>query len=1120
MYLNSLKNCLLTTFFFCLCVFSYAQSILRTGEWIQVSVTESGVYKISYEDLNSWGFSDIQSVSIYGNGAREISLINGTSLPDTLHEIAIDPHFGTDNTFNSGDYILFYAQSPDSWSFDEKKQKFVHSKHTYADKNFYYITTNKKISQIIKKINEPSSSPTQTVTSYDNLQFYEKNESRPLATGRNAFESISNSKSISFNIPNIITTENVNATISVAARHSSNTTISIFGNNESIGTLSYSAATDNKPFAILNTKTFSFLPSSSSISITTKTNFSGASSRAYLDYVELHSRCSLKITNNEQLEFRDIQSIANNTTSKFVISSKSNISIWNITNPDVPQIIPTEFSNNTTSFFANTDKLQEYIAFSTELKSVTLEGKINNQDILSDKNIDMIIVANDIFVDYANQIAQLHEQLDGFKVKVVSQSEICTEFSAGRKDISAIRNYFRYIYKTGNQQLKYVLLFGDAIYTNDIELNGPLIFTYETKESLNTDLSLCTDDFFALLDDNSGVNTNDSFVGNMSISIGRFPVNTKKEAQIVVDKIINYTTNSTYRGDWQNYLCFLADDANENQTMHMSDADLLCEMIEKNHPQFNFEKIYADAYTQTRSSAGERYPDVVTAIFERMQKGCLIFNYSGHGNETRMMAEYAIDAASITTWKNKNKLPLFVAAACNTAHFDFDGVSLGEKILLQKDGGGIAMISATRYSYSSSNYDLSDKFYSIIFEKDSLNNNRTIGEALKIAKEKTTNDIYQNKRIYTLLGDPALRLNIPTYSVIVDSINNQKSDEFTDQIKANSTISIKGHIVNENGEIDENYSGTLTIKLFDKKQSISTLGNDGNDIYTFNSYTNILFQGLASIENGFYEFSAIIPEDIYYYDGKGKLSFYAFNDSLQGSGNFNNLTINGSELTSDDDNDGPEIFMYLNDTSFTSGKITHENPMLVLNLFDNSGINISNASIGHDILLIIDDDESNQIILNDFYYSNLNSYQSGCLQYQLNNISEGQHTLKILVWDTKNNISEAELSFVVCNSESIKLKELHNFPNPMTDYTTFHFNHNQSGLETTIIIRIYDIKGNLVRYIEQENTPAGFIDESLSWDGKSSDGSPMQNGIYPYSVEIQTTNGKKIYGEQKILLVR
>lgn len=1120
MCLNRLKNCLLTIFFVCLLSFSYAQSALKTGEWIQVSVTESGIYKISYEDLQSWGFSNIQYVSIYGNGAGEISTMNGNSTPDTLHEIAIDAHFGSDNIFNSGDFILFYAQGPDTWSFDSKNKQFSHSKHTYSNKNYYYVTTNKKHTQNITTIATPTETATQNITSYDNLQFYEKDENRPLATGRNAFESISNSKSVTFSIPNIVTTEVAKVTISAAARHSSNSTISVSANNDVIGSLSYSSATTNKPFAIISTKTFSFSPTSTSITITAKPNFSGASSRAYLDYIELHSRCSLKMTNNEQLQFRDCNSIKENTIGKFIISSNSETSIWNITNPDNPQIVASDFQNNTTSFVANTNNLQEYIAFSSSFKSVTFEEKIKNQDILSDKNVDMIIVANDIFTDYANQIAQLHEQIDGFTVKVVSQQEICTEFSAGRKDIGALRNYFRYIYKTSHQKLKYVLLFGDAIYTNDIDLNGAKLFTFETKESLNEDLSLCTDDFFALLDDNSGVKGNDTFVGNMSISIGRFPVNTKKEAQIVVDKTINYTTNRDYHGDWQNYLCFLADDANENQTMHMEDADLLCEMIEKDHPQFNFDKIYADAYTQIRSSAGERYPDVVTAIFERMQKGCLIFNYSGHGNETRMMAEYAIDATSITTWKNKNKLPLFVAAACNTAHFDFDGVSLGEKILLQKDGGGIAMISATRYSYSSSNYELCNQFYSVIFEKDSLNNNRTIGEALKIAKEQTKSDLYQNKRIYTLLGDPALRLNIPTYSVVVDSINGKKASDFSDLIKAYSIISIKGHIADKNGTLDENYSGTLSIKLFDKKQSISTLGNDGNDIYTFNSYTNILFQGLASIEDGYYEFSAIVPEDIYYYNGKGKLSLFAYNDSIQAFGYYNNLTINGSELVTDDDFEGPEIQIYLNDTNFVAGNITNENPMLVLDVFDNSGINISNASIGHDILLILDDDDSNPIVLNDFYYSKINSYQSGSLQYQFNNLSEGEHNLKILVWDTKNNVSEAELSFVVTNSQTIKLKDLHNFPNPMTNYTTFHFNHNQTGLETKVIIRIYDIKGNLVHKIEQDYSPSGYINKSLSWDGKSANNSPMQNGIYPYSIEIQTDNGEKIYGEQKILLER
>lgn len=1100
---------------------SNAQSVLSNGTWVQISVSESGVYKISYDDIVSWGFKDINSVAVFGNGAGELSLMNDAQLPESLHEIAILMDKGNDNVFNSGDYILFYGQSPHVWAYDETGKTFSHKTHSYSDKNYYFVTTTRTPTKFISSKTAPTTAEIATISSYDNLQVHELNEINFLNSGREFYETIPSSKTLSFNVKNILTNTQADVTFSIAARHASTGTISITANESSLASMTFSACLGNNPYARLKTQTFKFLPSTENLSFTITQNFSGANSKSCLDYCRLHSRCSLKIEDNEQLIFRDANSIATNGVGKFLLSSKSKNSIWDITNPEKPSIVATQFTNGTTTFKANIENLHEYIAFSSDYKSVELEKTIANQDILSDTNPDMIIVANDVFSEYAQQIADLHKTIDNFSVKVVSQELICNEFSAGRKDVAAIRNYLRYIYKKGNKNLKYVLLFGDGIYSNKtIDLNGTYIFTLESKESLNIDGSYCSDDFFGILDDNSGIKPNDGFSGELSIAVGRIPVSNETQAKNYTKKLIQYATNPSYRGDWQNYLCFLADDADEGQTIHMTDADLLCKTISQTYPQFNFDKIYADAYQQVNSSAGQRYPEVVSAIYDRIQKGCLIFNYTGHGNETRMMAEYAIEATTIESWKNTTKLPFFIGAACNIAHYDYDGTSIGEKILLQKDGGGIGIISATRYSYASSNYTLCNNLYKTIFSLDSLNQIQTIGESLKIAKANTPNDFYQNKRLYTLLGDPALRIAMPQYSIALDSINGKNSEEFADTIKSLSTLRVVGHIADVTNQIDSSYNGRLFIKLFDKEQSITTLGNDGGNTFSFNSYTNVLFQGLADITNGVFSFQANIPQDILYYNGKGKLSLYATNDSIQASGAYYDLIINGSESLTNDDYTGPQVSLFLNDSSFTSGSMTNQNPQLLVYVTDSSGINISNAAIGHNIVLTIDDDESNQIILNDFYYADINTYVSGSILYQLKDLEEGNHTLTLTIWDAYNNVTETSIDFYVTNSGNITISELYNYPNPMNDITRFHFEHNQAGNEITVTINIYDISGNIVKMIKQENTPGGFTDESLTWDGRSSDGAVMKSGIYPYTIEIQTQDGKNLYGKQKILLMK
>ena len=159
-------------------------------------------------------------------------------------------------------------------------------------------------------------------------------------------------------------------------------------------------------------------------------------------------------------------------------------------------------------------------------------------------------------------------------------------------------------------------------------------------------------------------------------------------------------------------------------------------------------------------------------------------------------------------------------------------------------------------------------------------------------------------------------------------------------------------------------------------------------------------------------------------------------------------------------------------------------------------------------------------MLNEFFYADLNTFVSGSLQYQLENLEEGEHTLTISVSDAYNNVTEETIQFYVVNSQNVTLKNLYNYPNPMSDKTYFHFEHNQAGSETSVIVRIYDRNGELVRTIVADGSLVGFSEDALSWDGTSKGGNPMPTGIYPYTIEIKTTQGTVLRGEKKIMLVR
>ena len=1108
-----LKKHFLFCFFIFISQIVFSQSVLKNGTWARVSISESGVYKISYDDLISMGFSNPISVQIFGNGAGELSLINTVDLPSVLHEISISVEKGSDGIFNSGDYVLFYGQSPHSWDYDTVSKKYSHKNHQYSQLNYYYITTNRNLPQLIQNKVSPTLIPTSTINSFDYLLVNEVNTTNILKSGRMWFESTS-SKTIDFSVPQLIHDDSVYINIKVVGKHPTDANFNVTFNGVESDDLTFKSSNGY----VLKNKVYAIKSLLDNVQVSIDANFSGIDSRSYIDYCELHARCSLQMQNN-QLLFQDSKSLMQNSVGTFQITSNSNAQVWDITNPENPQKITTSYSGNLLKFNADISSLSQYVAFNG-YKSVTFDKMIDNQDLLSNTNVDMIIVCGDEFYEYAKQLADVHKSLDGIETAIVNQRDIFTEFSAGRPDISAIRNYFRYVYmKSGT--LQYVLLFGDGSYNNtDFENQDITIMTFQSNESLNHYSSFVSDDFFGFMGSSEGVTEQDKFIGEIDIAIGRFPVNTLKQAEDVTNKTIFYMTQPKYRGEWQNFITFLADDADDNQTFHMSQADDLSKNIEINYPYFNYDKIYLDAYTQQVKGSGEKYPDANIAINERMKKGCLVFNYTGHGSEVQMTAENVLNSASIESWKNKDKLPLFITASCEIAKFDDPTItSLGEKFLLQKDGGAIALYSTTRVVFASSNYTLNNNIYKTLFSKDSEGLPITIGNAFLEAKKLIPNDFNQNKRNFTLLGDPALRLAVPEYSIIIDSINNQKADLFLDTIKANSVLSIIGHIENGLNVKDDSYNGVLYMKLFDKNQMIETLGNDDNDMYTFYSYKNNLFQGKASIVDGNYTAQIIVPHDIYYYNGKGKLSLFCTNNLIEGKGSAF-LQINGSNETIEPDFVGPQISMYMGDTTFVSGKITNETPTLIVKIFDESGVNISDAAIGHTISIVIDGDEVNSYVLNEFYSADVNTYKNGTIEYPISELAEGPHSITIKVWDTQNNMSEKTIEFTVVKLSNIQISELYNFPNPFSNSTTFHFAHNQENEDLKITLRIFDISGICVKTIENTIYSDGYSSSEIQWDGTLDTGKKVSSGIYTYTVEIENSLGKTVRTQQKMIVLQ
>jgi hypothetical protein len=614
--------------------------------------------------------------------------------------------------------------------------------------------------------------------------------------------------------------------------------------------------------------------------------------------------------------------------------------------------------------------------------------------------------------------------------------------------------------------------------------------------------------------------------GTEDIGIGRLPVSDTIQAGIVLSKIRKYL-NPANMGDWKNVICLTADD--EDGNTHISDAEGLSALITDSVPAYNIDKIYLDAFKQTTSVNGQSYPDVNKAINARINSGCLIFNFTGHGNESALTAEGVVKTEDINSWKNGGKLPLFITATCEFSRFDdidlniatrqiTEKLSAGEMVLFNKNGGGIALMSTTRVVYSAPNYDLNRNIFKRAFTHDKAGNSMTFGEIIKTAKNSSGTGA--NKRNFTLLGDPALKLSYPFYGrVVTDSINNVSVSNSIDSVKALSVITVSGHLEDMTGHLLNNFNGIVSPMVFDKPVKIKTLANDGGQSMTFSLTNNILFSGKTLAKDGRFRFSFIVPKDIDYTFGTGKISYYASDNSEDMNGSFSDIIVGGFSSSLLTDMDGPSIKLYLNDTLFRDGGITDKNPRLLAILSDMHGINTLGSGIGHDLTGFLDNKRDNSFVLNNYFEADFDNYMKGRIDYNLSDLTDGIHYLTVKAWDNFNNSSEKTISFKVLTGGKFILTNLHNYPNPFYNETSITLEHNRPDKELEVRVDIYSLDGRIIRIIKTNIEPTGFTLPPVGWDGNDQGGRKAGRGVYLYTVTIVTSDGESARTSGRLIIL-
>lgn len=1070
------------------------KSVLSSGTILKVAVTESTIYKLDYTYFKNQLKLDADrikpdQIKIFGRTGEVLPEKIAEPTIDDLEQIPIYFKGGEDGVFNAGDYILFYGEGPGVWRFDVRDGVHHQAINPYTNQNFYFIIIDEGGTLRLQDVEAPGTAD-YTTASYDQAIRLEDDRVNLLAdfhaslgSGRtwfgDQFKSLRQKDySSKFNFPALIPNSKLRFFIHFAGRSDAPSNFQLEINKQNYtGYLSQVNTGDvEDTYADTYLLKGEHTLTSTTLNVILKYPETTNASEGWLDYLELHARNTLKY-NQKPLIFRDYRSAEAVTTAYQISGAKNDLMCWDITQALRPQRIMTQLQGDLLSFKDYSSTLKEYIVFDPEASLATPQviGSIPNQNLHGIKRADLVIVYHPNFESEAVRLAKHRQQTQNLTVVGVSTLSIYHEFSSGKADPTAIRNFVKML-RDRDSKFKYLILFGDASYDyRHLDADLPdqnFVPTYETIESLNPIFAFPTDDYYALLDDHEGSNLR----GALDIAVGRLPARTTEEAKIIVDKLIRYDLEPAAKGEWRNRFVLVADDEEYGEFINQS------ERLEKDYlnkyPHLNVEKIYLDAFRQVRTGAGEFYPDVQQGINNAIFKGVLAINYLGHGGSTGWAHERILRVNDILSWNNHNKLPLFITATCQfTGYDDASLTSAGEMALLNPNGGAIGLFTTVRAVYLSSNDRLTRSVFTFLLEKDEQGHPLTLGESLRLAKNYRSEDTTSaNARKFALIGDPSMFLASPDYEVVTTAINAKPLDQNPDTIKALQVVTITGEIKDQRGQKVTQFNGQLYPTVYDKTSRVATLQqNEQSPLIYFQVLNNILFKGTVEVKGGAFSFSFVVPKDIDYQFGPGKISYYATDGQRDANGVYNQLIVGGSADIPPDDNDGPRIDLFLDHYQFKTGGTTGPNTILLANLSDEHGINVTGNGIGHDLTAVLDGKTGQPFILNEYYSAKHNDFTQGTVAFPLTSLSPGWHTLTLKAWDALNNSAENTITFQVINDDEPTLAHVRISPNPAVQQINFQLEHNLKSQLFEVQAELYNLQGQRLTTLKAQSSPANPV---------------------------------------------
>lgn len=1105
--------------------FTYT-SALSAGTVYKFGVANTGIYKLDYNFLKSeLGISNLDNIDprtirLFGNGGAMVPERNADVRPDDLTENAIVVVGESDGKFDAGDYILFYAVGPRPWFYraNANDPELTVRQHLYDFNAWYFIKTGD--GNGLRAAEQGSVPATYLTEEFDDFQRLEEDKVNLLddyvsgtGSGKKWFGDYflqTRSREYSFDFPNIVPGSTARLRTEFAGRCTLATVVRLTADGTVLTrNINGVKVSDNEStYASLGVFQSSFQPDGDQVNVKIEYPEVSQQSEGWLDYIEVNVRRRLTMT-GLVMEFRDKQTLTQDFATFRLAGLNGNVTIWDITNAQRPALQQKTQSGGTAEFGAATlGVLRNYVAFYDNAafpKPEKVAGKIANQNLHGIENVHMAIIYPSELEEQATRLAEHRRTHTGFDVALVNINQLYNEFSSGAKDPGAIRDFALMQLERAPGKFDWLLLFGDGSFdprniTNS-DGNKDFVPVYETAESFDPIRAYPADDFFALLSPEEG----GSLSGKLDISVGRLTARSPEEAKAIVDKIIAYDKDPALLGDWHLRNLFIADD--EDGNAHINQCEDLALVTSNSGDFFNNEKIYFDAYQQVVTSAGDRFPDAKAAITSNIFKGNLITQYIGHGGPRGWAQERVVDNNDIAGWENPNRYPLIITATCSFGGYDdYETLTGGEQALSKVQSGAIGLFTTVRAVYISDNNTLTDAVQKFLFKKV---NGRylTIGDILKEAKNSISSG-FDNSRRFTLLGDPAMFLALPEYQVVTDSINGLAVDNTPDTLRALMPATISGSVTDTLGNVLSDFNGRVFVSVYDKAQTLQTLGQDApsSTVRTFKVQRNIIFKGSATVSAGKFRIEFVVPKDINYAYGFGKISYYAENGTpLDAAGGDGSIVIGGNANLVQDDQP-PIVQPFLNTDAFVFGGITDNDPKVLVKCSDDYGMNVSGVSLGHDLTAVLDGNVLETIVLNDFYESAQDNFRKGQAIYPLRNLTPGRHTLAVKGWDIANNSGEGYTEFVVAEDGKAALDHVLNYPNPFTTNTWFQFEHNLAGQVLDVQVNVFSVSGKLVKTILHSTPADGYRVTDINWDGKDEYGDQLARGVYLYRVKVRGTD--------------